>query len=475
MDAMVSGVGEMKKKRRESERGQVLLLFVAFSTVLIVFAAIAIDQGLWLGHRRVAQKDADAAARAGAAQYIKALSANQPASSAYDAAGAAALDLATQNGAPTVTAAADFSPAACANGTNTDQTCARPDCPTIDPSDPSQPGTPIADVPSIEIAVPRPAPALFLRAFGVGDANTIGARSTACVGSPSEIVPGPVSVLPLMVHYGDPESPDNPIPCFSEIVPKLGSQCILNYSHTSEMFAPDPLADPPVCEPSGPSPTGDVTGYLETGFVGFDFKCAINPCIDTVDPVALQCLPVGSACPSEPQNDCIWEKSGNLGSNDVDALSQRLIDGETGAGKCWLRSDGNSALDAFKAAFAREDGEPVGGPPGIGGTDTGNPVYVQKQCDTGRVVFVFITERAHDSNGTKEYPILGFAFVYLVACYKSVDYPLPLPDEISWCDGINGNQTYLQGVPLRVFLTGSIGGIIRPPTPGQPLIIQTTR
>src|SRR5882724_9909820 len=95
-----------RHKKRDEERGQVLLLFVAFFTVLLVFAGITIDQGLWLGHRRAAQKDADAAARAGAAQYIKALQAGTPPATAdFNAAGAAALDLAGRNGAPTVTAA----------------------------------------------------------------------------------------------------------------------------------------------------------------------------------------------------------------------------------------------------------------------------------------------------------------------------------------------------------------------------------
>jgi len=456
-----------RKSPRDGERGQVLLLFVACFTVLLVFAAITIDQGLWLGHRRVAQKDADAAARAGAAQYIKALSAGNPASWAYDAAGAAALDLATRNGAPTVTAAADFSPSACANSTNTDQTCARPDCPTIDPGDPSQPGAPIVGAPSIEIAVPRPAPALFLRAFGVGDADTIGAKSTACVGSPTTIVPGPIDALPLMVHYDDAADPTNPAPCFDGLIPRMGDECIIETKLTALLYPPAPGA----CE--GPSvSTQQIYDYLVSGLNGTNYVCTINACADTYS--GGLCAPVPCASTPPYLTDCLRQDNGALGSNDVKALSDRLINGETGTGKCWLRTDGSDALAAFKTAFARADGEPVGGPPGLGGTDAPGTLYVKRQCDTGRLVLVFITEVTH-TNSSSDYPVLAFALVYLTSCQGQSD-PTPPVGTLNWCDSVSGfGNVLLRGVPLRLILEGSISGGIRPPTPGQPLVIQTTR
>ena len=55
---------------RRGERGQYLVLFVVLFSLIIGIAAFSIDQGVWLGERRISQKDADAAARAGASVYI---------------------------------------------------------------------------------------------------------------------------------------------------------------------------------------------------------------------------------------------------------------------------------------------------------------------------------------------------------------------------------------------------------------------
>src|SRR5437870_2189591 len=95
-----------RKKRRgvnRGERGQVLVLFVGLFTVLIALAAFSIDQGLWLGHRRIAQKDADAAVRAGAVPFVEAISAGDNPSTVFGDASDAALASAGLNSAPTPT------------------------------------------------------------------------------------------------------------------------------------------------------------------------------------------------------------------------------------------------------------------------------------------------------------------------------------------------------------------------------------
>ncbi|MDP9237335.1 MAG: hypothetical protein M3P30_08060 [Chloroflexota bacterium] len=419
-------------------------------------AAFSVDQGLWLGHRRVAQKDADAAARAGAAEYIQPLANGDPIAPVFPVASDAALSMAQRNGAPTpTTSSVSFTPG-CDYATAT--TCARRDCPLPN-------GNTVIGAPSIEIAVRRPAPPLFLSAFGVANAKDIGATSTACVGAVKELGPGPTELLPLMVHYGDPNDPSSGT-CFLGVVPYLGQRCILD-SQTSILYPPAAG----YCEDENSNVSAStVNSYLETGLTGISFKCDINSC--TVDPVTLLCP--SSACTPANDTDCIREKTGTLGAPEIQAFSNRLINGETQSNSCWLKSSGNDALAAFKAAFNRADGQPVGGPPGLGGTDTGDPIYVKKGCVTGRIVFVFITEKYHGNGGNKEYPVLAFAFVYLADCYKASTGPPPQGD-INWCQDNGPGSSYLQGLPLRLVLDGQSAGDITPIDDHSPLIIQTTR
>jgi hypothetical protein len=141
------------------ERGQTIILFVAVFTVLIAALALALDQGVWLGHRRVSQKDADTAARGGAMAYL-----NNP----TDVTGARdqAASIALANGADT---AASAFPALLTGG-----------CIGFD-------GKPYPNVPSVEAQIHRTVGSLVTGLVGLGSVDT-SARATACVGQPSSLI-----------------------------------------------------------------------------------------------------------------------------------------------------------------------------------------------------------------------------------------------------------------------------------------------
>lgn len=445
------------RSKRDGERGQVLLLFVAFFTVLLVFAAITIDQGLWLGHRRAAQKDADAAARAGAAKYIAALSAGLPVSSAYDGAATAALGLATLNGAPTVTAATTFNPGGCANTASTAQACARPDCPTVNPGSPGGAGPPLVGVPSIEIAVPRPAPALFLRIFGVGNGNKIGARSTACVGSITTVFPGPAQFIPIMLHYNYPAAPDA---CFVGSTPQIGQKCVIATKQDSTLELP--LSGD--CAGGSTNP-GDVATAIKLGLNSTDFRCAVNTCTSSGAP---NYVCPSSACTVAPQTTCVVARPGALGSVDVGGFNDRITLVEATGASC---SNSLASLINFRATFARADGAPMGGPPGLGGTDPADTAYVQRDCNNGRVAFVFVADGVRACGGFCDYPVKAFAGVFITGCGDST----PTDYSFNRCDGSYAfGNVYVTGVLLRVVLDDQTGGI-GPPDSTSPLAIQTTR
>lgn len=156
---MLKSGGRRDPRPAFGERAQVLVLWVAMFTVILGMGAFAIDQGLWLGKRRVSQKDADAAARAGALRYL---------ADPSDLAGAAAQaqKWAIANLAVTSNPNTSFTASTSCTGRYING------------------GTPVPNVPSIQVKIDRPVPALFSRAFGVAsiDAQAI---AVACVGQPS--------------------------------------------------------------------------------------------------------------------------------------------------------------------------------------------------------------------------------------------------------------------------------------------------
>jgi len=444
-------------RKSEAERGQVLILFVALFTVLLLFAAFSIDQGLWLNHRRIAQKDADAAARAGAAAYLKSISDGEisPSIATYATAQAGALKVSAANGAGTTVGTAPVFAPGCDASTVT--TCARASCPlTV--------GTPIAGAPSVEIAVPRPAPGLFVRALGGGDANDIGAKSTACVGSVKTIQITDHGGLPLAIYTDDSSCFDTSV---SPSVPRIGSQCVLKNAAQGNQsrgyFLPPPDAD---CWDNGTPPGTDVI----TG--GVNFTCQLN-------------TSSGANCPPSPgetRTDCINSFNGTVGQNVPDDFVARLT--RTTDNNCPTGAT-DPGSDAFSDIFSYADGRPgpVKGPPGLNSppnvnvftsaVDPFGTVYVHNACSTPRTALIIISDPSEQ--------VLGFAAVYIVGCFdETVGEPdNPLTNVINDCNTVynssKAGHIELRGVIVNVYLTEEAAGDIGTITKYAPLAIQTTR
>ncbi|MHB8632196.1 MAG: hypothetical protein ACYC9W_09740 [Candidatus Limnocylindria bacterium] len=318
----------MLTERRE--RGQVLILFIALFSVLLTMAAIGIDQGLWLGERGIAQKDADAAARAGAAVYLSAIATPSPVAAT---AGARAVEYAVANGAPIATVTPDAS-----------------GCPTTG----SSPNT-IPDAPSVSVGVGRPAPGLFTRALwgllgmaGSPDQSGIGASSTACVGSVLTIGPAGREMLPVEITSGS---------C------AVGAQCVIVSASKDSVTGLLHATGATACYGSG-----DAGGTLNAIKQGEDWTCTAksgDPCIN----------------PSSSSTTCVYPADPITPGLMIAAWNDRL-------------SRPGTCPDSFQGTFDYADGRsgPVSGPPGVGGSDLAGTVYVQKQCSNPRVGIVIVSD-----------------------------------------------------------------------------------
>ena len=335
------------------ERGQALIVFVAIFTLIFVLAAFVIDGGLAFENRQVAQKDADAAARAGAAQYIAALSSG--ASVNYDTASEASITDATRNGNDAPADPVTFSPPTCKNMMDTETTCARQDCPTI--------GATIPGVPSVEVAARRPSEALFSRIFNVASDNTfkdVGARSVACAGSVTGIGPGTGQLIPNSLRYGLNDcfiSPTSP-------TLKFGHECQFETKSDSLIDVPGAGA----CE-GGPTQPPLIGDAIATG-VTTPFLCSVNTCTPNA---ALSCSTGGSGCSGPNQPDCASGRNGASGQNDAIVGFQRRLAPSpcssdttacSAADTCAGGMSLNNGLAVFRAALVRVDGQPTGGPSG---------------------------------------------------------------------------------------------------------------
>ncbi len=135
----------------QGQRGQVLILARLFFSVVLVIGAYAIDQGLFLGQRRLSQKDADVAALAGASELLLG---GDPA--------AAARSIVTRN-----------EPSGNANVAE----------------------NPLVDSSCVTVKVKVPPAGLFLKAAGINPPSDIGAQAKACVG----VAQAPSSVVPFVI------------------------------------------------------------------------------------------------------------------------------------------------------------------------------------------------------------------------------------------------------------------------------------
>jgi len=147
---------------RRGERGQAIWWMLLIFPLFLIAAAITIDASIWLGHRRVYQKTADASALAGAQELLSRTNTLDM----TDRAKSAAQDWWGRNNTP---------PADLVNDTpKVLDDCWGTGYGSFD-------GLPDG----IEVDVSKESPRLFMKAFGVTPFQ-IGAHAKVCVGSPQE-------------------------------------------------------------------------------------------------------------------------------------------------------------------------------------------------------------------------------------------------------------------------------------------------
>ncbi len=182
-----------------NQRGQVLVLVIAVTTVFLFVGVFAVDLGMWLVERRDHQNDADAAAFAGAQELLNRTTAADMTTRAVDQ----ALEWGARNAAAEQTFV---------NGTpEVIENCW---------------GTPAFDgLPDgVTVQLSRQGAAMFTALWNQV-APQVGARATVCVGTPREAT----GVLPFAIQTSPEVNPG----CFehrvingqTRIVPLFGATC----------------------------------------------------------------------------------------------------------------------------------------------------------------------------------------------------------------------------------------------------------
>lgn len=170
-------------------------------SIMLLMGAFAVDQGLWLAKRRNAQKDADAAARAGAMAYLTDMTDT-----------ASAHTFAEENAESNLANVIDPDTEFFVDD-GTGNLC-------VDFEGGVMPG-----VPSVRAQINNPSGSLFARFLGIG-IDDLGATATACVGEPEALQ----GIDPFYIAPGASAPDPN---CFnSNGTPKLGSICAIVVSST---------------------------------------------------------------------------------------------------------------------------------------------------------------------------------------------------------------------------------------------------
>lgn len=418
------------------EQGQVIVLFVVVFSIILVVAAFAVDQGFWYGRRRVVQKDADLAARAGALAY---LNANLSESKAETAARSAAI--ANGADADTVEVVADAS--SCVDRAGNTITA-----------------------PSVEVRLDTDARRFFSGLGLISDDNSpieVQASSTACVGSATGI---------FVANGNDPEDDENTLKGLPIALRVDSGDCTnsgqLRYGQECRIFGraasrravvggqrnPSPYCDRPF---SGSQLDDDIED-------GVSFKCHNGDDLDLVQTSASQFYVV------------------------MRAIEERL-DRNT---DCESNEEPND--QSFQNAFGNADGTPslAPDPPPLGGSASPMHVYVQNDCfDNPRIVALPMYESAGNDD------VAGVALVYITGCYETGDVPSPSErenedcyDAAFWAHAAQHNHWYcgwwvdcdaraqryeIRAIPVRYLAAREAIGGFTAPTGNAPLTIQTVR
>jgi hypothetical protein len=424
-----------------SERGQMIVLFVAIITIFLAFMAFAIDQGFWLGRRRVAQTTADVSARGGATAFFG--DEFEPCEEAAKTAERNGIEIPNPDWCnddpnPTDTEFDEVS----ASG-NSDCVLAQID----------------TDVTG-----------LFTRVFGIDEIN-VSADATACAGAVTGVRAwagddGPDGIAVVL-------GPGGPRDCFAGGDLAAGVECVIwgdiepgipgAQRHNRYRWSFQGQCDDGTVSGSGPQISAGVAWSCEEGDRIQIRRAAI---LDTVSQIGV-----------------------------LNAFAARLQQPTT----CNSNEEPNSA--SFRNAFGNADGSPsFADPPAPfpGGAADPESIYVQNDCfDNPRLVILPITTGSipgnPDNAQSRTVDISGFAVVYITGCYEktsnvgsggfgqpnsTADVNDCSVDELATPDVSYANNfttfTEVRGVPIRVFITqGAIGGLTDIEDTNFPLSIQT--
>ncbi len=438
----------MLTHRRRSERGQVLILFVALFSVFLIVGAFAIDQGFWYGQRRVVQADADLAARAGAIAYIGDIDDDAGARNRVN-------EALSDNGANPGDLVGDVTI----------------DCPAA------------SGARGVRVQLQTNVRGFFSSLPMIGGSAggvEVGAGATACMGATGGmVVPSPssnpdaIEAIPVAMRHDEQDDDDRA--CFDDDdILELGKECVIwdaLFSTTDRrVIFRDP--DDRECYRGGnPSPAALRNG-IEDG-IAFTCLATQNCAVRTT-----MCIHSGLA--AEGEQDEVF-----------DGFRARL---ERSAG----------CNQNFQSAFGNGDGArddaPVLEPFPLRGAEieaADNHVYVRKDClGNPRIVVMPIVDHGDDLSAHELY---GFAVVYLTGCYVGVDFsfftdidPIEEPNEYAEsdecasggrCDArLPGFLPFdewaprlceVRGVPVHIQITDGAIGNIRAASPNAPLTIQT--
>jgi len=404
--------------KRWGERGQAIILFVGFMTVIFVVAAVAIDFSLWFTERRGAQKDADASSLAGAYELLGQDFVNLASNdftAIQTAAENAAYDWANRNGVP----APDVH----------NLEVRHTDCFGASP-----PG--ILD--SVALDAEHHSRALFSSIFGLS-APQIGAHARVCLGS----IISAEGLLPIGVQVEGFASD-----CWYDVDgdgyedPLFGAECTLTFGggdFTSGEGGALRLYNDGLQNCSGSNTGGGAVYRDELSSGGAATTCYV--------------LPQGQTCDTFPQG-CVWPQTGNLVGQERIGFSN-LLAGEGGCDALYGTDAGS--IDNFDEVVSVASGGPGPSP---------TTVYSERDCDLAqadtqrspRLVSLIIVEQ-FTAQGNPPKPILAFAGFYIKQC-ESDDVP-PRVSEVCDFQAIgNPGQIIVRGRFINILVTnGTVGAI----------------
>lgn len=372
-----TGLAAWLRRLHRNQRGQVLVLMIAVTTVFLFMGVFAVDLGMWLVERRDHQNDADAAAFAGAQELLNRNNAADMTARAVQK----ALEWGARNAAPEDTFV---------NGTPevVDQCW---DAPAFD-------GLPDG----VTVQVSRQGASMFTALWNQV-APSVGARATVCVGSPSQAT----GVLP----FGIPTDPTVNPNCFDTNTgaPLFGATCDISVrapegdsGETGTLILMNDGSTECSKSERNFSQTLQQTFISEVAY-GADTTCA------TARP--------GANCSTqqyvEGVGSCVWSLTGNRASWTIEGLQIRL----SREGECdSLYPDAsmggvNDGVDQWWEALAAAGGTPpsevVPGP---------DVTFLPLECAAPRLVTLILIHRFDEQGQCNGCPVRGFAAFYIAGC-----------------------------------------------------------